>query len=72
MANPKGKNAKSRHPTHRQGVISQTASAAKAENARISAVASKAGFLSDPLSDIRNTDYWACKPRLNNGNYSHE
>lgn len=35
----------------------------QAENAKISAIASKASELSDPLSDIRNTDYWACKPK---------
>lgn len=61
MANPKGNKTKSKHQTHRQGVISQPASAEQAENARVSAVASKAKSLSDPLSDIRNTDYWACK-----------
>ena len=63
MANTKGNNAKSKHQTRKQGVISQTASAEQAENAIVAAVASKAKSLSDPLSDIRNTDYWACKPK---------
>ena len=64
MANQKGNNAKSKHPTRRQGVIGQTANAEQAENAMVSAVASKPDSLSDPRSDIRNTDYWACKPKL--------
>jgi hypothetical protein len=63
MANQKGNSTKSKHPTHKQGVVSQTASAEQAENARVSAVASKASSLSDQRSDIRNTDYWACKPK---------
>ena len=63
MTNPNGNNAKSKHQTRKQGIISQAASAEHAENARVAAVASKAGSLSDPLSDIRNTDYWACKPK---------
>jgi hypothetical protein len=49
--------------SHKKGVISQTASAERVENAKVSAVASKAAALSDPRSDIRNTDYWACKPK---------
>ena len=63
MANPKGNNAKSKRQMHKQGVISQPARAEQAENARVAAVASKAKSLSDPKSDIRNTDYWMCKPK---------
>jgi predicted lipid-binding transport protein (Tim44 family) len=58
MANPKGKNAKSKHPPR-----SMTQSAEQKENAKIKEIASKASSLSDPLSDIRLTDYWACKPK---------
>jgi hypothetical protein len=65
MANQKGNAAKPTHPARKQDIISiRTANAEQAENARVSAVASKADSLSDPRSDIRNTDYWACKPKL--------
>jgi hypothetical protein len=49
--------------SHKKGVISQTASAERVENAKVSAVASKASALSDKHSDIRNTGYWACKAK---------
>ena len=32
------------------------------ENERIKAIASRP-MLGGPLSDIRNTDYWMCKPK---------
>jgi hypothetical protein len=64
MANLKGNNAKPKRPMRKLGAIGQTASAVQAENAMVSAVASKPDSLSDPRSDIRNTDYWACKPKL--------
>lgn len=63
MANPQGNNAKSKRQMREQGVVSQPKSAEQAENARVAAVASKAKSLSNPKSDIRNTDYWACKPK---------
>ena len=37
-------------------------SAANRENERIRAIAERP-MLSDPRSDIRNTDYWMCKPK---------
>jgi len=37
-------------------------SADQRENERIKAIAARP-MLSDPLSDIRLTDYWACKPK---------
>ncbi len=55
--------AKTKHPTHRQGVVSQPKRAEQAENLRVKMIAEKASALSDPLSDIRNTDYWACKSK---------
>jgi len=55
---------KAGRPTHKQDIISiRTANAERVENAAVSAVASKAKSLSDPRSDVRNTDYWACKPK---------
>lgn len=36
--------------------------ASNRENARIRAIAERP-MLGDPKSDIRNTDYWACKPK---------
>ena len=36
--------------------------ASNRENERIKAIASRPMF-GDPLSDIRNTDYWMCKPK---------
>lgn len=54
--------AKTKHPTHRQGVVSRPKSAEQRENERIRAIAARP-MLSDPLSDIRNTDFWACKPK---------
>ena len=62
MANTKGVNAKTKHQTRKQGVISQTASAEQAENKCVRAIAERP-MLGDPKSDIRNTDYWACKPK---------
>lgn len=63
MASQKGNNAKSKHQTRKYGVISRSKSVEHAENARVAAVATKASALSDPISDIRNTDYWACHDR---------
>ena len=37
-------------------------SASNRENERIRAIAERP-MLSDPKSDIRNTDYWMCKPK---------
>ena len=37
-------------------------SADQRENERIRAIAERP-MLSDPKSDIRNTDYWMCKPK---------
>ena len=37
-------------------------SADQRENERIRAIAARP-MLSDPRSDIRDTDYWACKPK---------
>ena len=37
-------------------------SADQRENERIRAIAARP-MLSDPRSDIRNTDFWACKPK---------
>lgn len=37
-------------------------SADQRENERIKAIASRP-MLGDPKSDIRNTDYWMCKPK---------
>ena len=36
--------------------------ASNRENERIKAIASRP-MLGEPLSDIRNTDYWMCKPK---------
>ena len=36
--------------------------ASNRENERIKAIASRP-MLGGPLSDIRNTDYWMCKPK---------
>ena len=36
--------------------------ASKRENERIRAIAERP-MLGDPKSDIRNTDYWMCKPK---------
>lgn len=36
--------------------------AAKRENERIRAIAARP-MLSDPRSDIRDTDFWMCKPK---------
>ena len=56
MANQKCSNAK----TLKRETLKKSAD--QRENERILAIAERP-MLSDPRSDICNTDYWACKPK---------
>ena len=66
MANPKGKTAlkrKTKHLIRSMTASIRTQTADQKEKAKAKEIASKASSLSDPQSDIRNTDFWMCKPK---------